>query len=53
MLGAATPNADGLVSESNYEVWDPLNWMLDGLVEFPYSMGVGGQMGDLGVGEMI
>jgi len=27
--------------ESNYEVFDPLNWMLDGLVEFPYSMGDG------------
>lgn len=24
-------------SESNYEVFDPLNWMLDGLVDFPYS----------------
>jgi hypothetical protein len=24
-------------SEANYEVFDPLNWMLDGLVEFPYS----------------
>ncbi|OBT77262.1 hypothetical protein VF21_04042 [Pseudogymnoascus sp. 05NY08] len=23
--------------ESNYEVFDPLNWMLDGLVDFPYS----------------
>ncbi|KAL2058069.1 hypothetical protein ABVK25_001687 [Lepraria finkii] len=24
--------------EPNYEVFDPLNWMLDGLVEFPYSI---------------
>lgn len=24
-------------NESNYEVFDPLNWMLDGLVDFPYS----------------
>ncbi|KAF7871564.1 hypothetical protein EAF04_003671 [Stromatinia cepivora] len=24
-------------SETNYEVFDPLNWMLDGLVDFPYS----------------
>jgi len=24
-------------TESNYEVFDPLNWMLDGLVDFPYS----------------
>ncbi|OJJ51263.1 hypothetical protein ASPZODRAFT_127303 [Penicilliopsis zonata CBS 506.65] len=23
--------------EPNYEVFDPLNWLLDGLVEFPYS----------------
>jgi len=46
--GAVTPN-QGLpssssmltggvgYSESNYEVFDPLNWMLDGLVDFPYS----------------
>jgi hypothetical protein len=43
--GAVTPN-HGLpshmmsgvgYSESNYEVFDPLNWMLDGLVDFPYS----------------
>ncbi|KAH6669258.1 hypothetical protein B0J14DRAFT_115451 [Halenospora varia] len=44
--GAVTPN-NGLPSagmmgsvgynESNYEVFDPLNWMLDGLVDFPYS----------------
>jgi hypothetical protein len=24
-------------TESNYEVFDPLTWMLDGLVDFPYS----------------
>ncbi len=24
--------------ESNYEVFDPLNWMLDGHVELPYSL---------------
>jgi len=41
--GSVTPN-HGLPSagmlgfgESNYEVFDPLNWMLDGLVDFPYS----------------
>ena len=22
---------------SNYEVFDPLNWMLDGIVDFPYN----------------
>jgi hypothetical protein len=27
----------GYGGESNYEVFDPLNWMLDGLVDFPYS----------------
>lgn len=27
----------GGYAESNYEVFDPLNWMLDGLVDFPYS----------------
>lgn len=45
--GAVTPNhslsnnsmlASGVgYTESNYEVFDPLNWMLDGLVDFPYS----------------
>jgi len=44
--GAVTPNhglpsnmlSSGIgYSESNYEVFDPLNWMLDGLVDFPYS----------------
>jgi len=23
---------------SNYEVFDPLNWMLDGLVDLPYNL---------------
>jgi hypothetical protein len=23
-------------SNASYEVFDPLNWMLDGLVDFPY-----------------
>ncbi len=44
--GAVTPNSNlpssGMMGnmnfmESNYEVFDPLNWMLDGLVDFPYS----------------
>jgi hypothetical protein len=42
---SVTPNAGlpssglmgGLGYESTYEVFDPLNWMLDGLVDFPYS----------------
>jgi hypothetical protein len=44
MPGMATglgPPGNGSLStgynEANYEVFDPLNWMLDGLVEFPYS----------------
>jgi len=46
-MGAVTPNhglpssgmmgPTGAYNESNYEVFDPLNWMLDGLVDFPYS----------------
>lgn len=42
--GGMTPNHGlpsgmmGGYNESNYEVFDPLNWMLDGLVDFPYSM---------------
>lgn len=24
-------------SQANYEVFDPLNWMLDGTVDFPFS----------------
>lgn len=43
--GNVTPNnglASGMMNgvgygESSYEVFDPLNWMLDGLVDFPYS----------------
>lgn len=34
---AAMISGYGGVGESNYEVFDPLNWMLDGLVDFPYS----------------
>lgn len=38
--GTVTPGITQGMSgygESNYEVFDPLNWMLDGLVDFPYS----------------
>ncbi|KAI9821069.1 MAG: hypothetical protein M1827_003802 [Pycnora praestabilis] len=39
--GAVTLSGNNVPSnsfgESNYEVFDPLNWMLDGLVDFPYS----------------
>ena len=33
----ANANVGATFTESNYEVFDPLNWMLDGLVEFPYN----------------
>jgi hypothetical protein len=36
MGGTIAPGMTGY-GESNYEVFDPLNWMLDGLVDFPYS----------------
>jgi hypothetical protein len=36
MPGNVTPGP-GSYGEANYEVFDPLNWMLDGLVDFPYS----------------
>jgi hypothetical protein len=38
--GIGLPGNGGLgtgYNEPNYEVFDPLNWMLDGLVDFPYS----------------
>ncbi len=41
--------------EANYEVFDPLNWMLDGLVDFPYALtGMPGmdQTGMGGVGSI-
>lgn len=40
ILSSTTGNSNNLPSglmEPNYEVFDPLNWMLDGLIEFPYS----------------
>ncbi len=36
--GAVTPGPSNSFGESNYEVFDPLNWMLDGFVDFPYSL---------------
>lgn len=35
--GTVTPGMTNPYGETNYEVFDPLNWMLDGLVDFPYS----------------
>lgn len=48
-LGAGTPSniSGGLPSgfmEPNYEVFDPLNWLLDGLVDLPYSYSTMGGM---------
>jgi hypothetical protein len=36
-----TPGPSNTWGESNYEVFDPLNWMLDGLVDLP-SYGLSG-----------
>ncbi|KAJ5132225.1 hypothetical protein N7448_006383 [Penicillium atrosanguineum] len=46
-VGAASNGAGGLPSgfiEPNYEVFDPLNWLLDGLVDLPYSYSTMGGM---------
>lgn len=38
MAGMATGMVDDFSTDySSYDVFDPLNWMLDGIVEFPYS----------------
>jgi hypothetical protein len=31
------PNSLNGFGEPNYEVFDPLNWLLDGVMDFPYS----------------
>lgn len=39
MTDTVTPGPSNAYVETNYEIWDPLNWMLDGLVDLPsYSM---------------
>lgn len=38
MRGSVTPGPSNAFGESNYEVFDPLNWVLDGVVEFPYGL---------------
>jgi hypothetical protein len=40
--GSVTPGPSNSFAESNYEVFDPLNWMLDGFVDWPYSYVAGG-----------
>ncbi len=40
MAGMSTGMLDDFgmdYGQANYEVFDPLNWMLDGIVDFPYS----------------
>ena len=40
MAGMATGMVDDFgmdYGQASYDVFDPLNWMLDGIVEFPYS----------------
>lgn len=32
---SVTPGASIYHDANNYEIWDPLNWMLDGLVDLP------------------
>ena len=44
LLGGALTPSDGFGGESNYEVFDPLNWMLDGLVDLPYDLSMGPDM---------
>ncbi|CAG8314972.1 unnamed protein product [Penicillium salamii] len=53
-LGVQPPSnpANGLPSgfmEPNYEVFDPLNWLLDGLVDLPYSYSTVGGMEPQGI----
>ncbi len=52
MAGMATGMLDDLTidyNQANYEVFDPLNWMLDGTVEFPYSFNPGQGMDQSGM----
>lgn len=32
---SVTPGVSAFHDANNYEIWDPLNWMLDGLVDLP------------------
>lgn len=41
LLGGTLTPSDGFGGESNYEVFDPLNWMLDGLVDMPFEVSMG------------
>lgn len=53
-LGVQPPGnaVNGLPSgfmEPNYEVFDPLNWLLDGLVDLPYSYSTMGGIESQGI----
>ena len=53
-LGVQAPSSSvtGLPSgfmEPNYEVFDPLNWLLDGLVDLPYSYSTMGGLEPQGI----
>jgi len=41
MAGMPTGIADDFITDpyaaSNYEVFDPMNWLLDGTVDFPFN----------------
>ena len=55
MAGMSTGMLDDFgmdYSQANYEVFDPLNWMLDGIVDFPYNFNPAtGTMDGLGNGN--
>ena len=50
MSRAVTPGGDYGFGEWNNEVFDPLTWMLDGLVGLPYGFGDGMEAATQGVG---
>ena len=50
LLGGTLTPSDGFGGESNYEVFDPLNWMLDGLVDLPYDLSLAPDMEVQGLG---
>lgn len=55
--GFANDDMSASYNDPRYEVFDPLTWMLDGLVDFPYNLPLGqglepGQ-GSGRIGDMI
>ena len=43
--GMITPGPSNMFGEANYEVFDPLGWMLDGYVNFPFDINDGNGIG--------